>query len=301
MRSRPKKERKKDGFRNSSIKAERCKTMRKGWSARCPAHDDQRSSLTVREEDNGLVLMYCHAECSYENICRALGISNIAATYDYDDESGKLLYQVIRTNPKGFFLRKPDGKGEFTDGLGDTGRVLYRLSDLLRTSPKQPVFIPEGEKDVDALCKLALTATCNSGGAGKWRTDYNSWLRGRNVVVLPDNDSQGEQHGREVANSLLGIAASVKIVRLPGLAEKGDISDWLAAGGTRDDLLTLLEQAPIVDSRWDTSMNRENMESGFNLIPLSELLDEPDDEVGEQGRAGASLKDRYFMAVKGEI
>jgi len=79
-----------------------------GWSARCPAHDDQHPSLTVTEAANGLVLMYCHAECSYEDICRALNISNIVATYDYRNETGELLYQVTRTTPKGFFMRRPD-------------------------------------------------------------------------------------------------------------------------------------------------------------------------------------------------
>jgi len=59
------------------------KTCGEGWSARCPAHDDERPSLTVKEADNGLILMYCHAECSYEDICRAIGVSNIVATYDY--------------------------------------------------------------------------------------------------------------------------------------------------------------------------------------------------------------------------
>jgi putative DNA primase/helicase len=138
----------------------------KGWSARCPAHDDHHPSLTVTEVD-GEILMHCHAGCSYENICHVLGFDNIVAIYDYRDEVGKLLYQVTRTTPKGFFQRRPDGKGGFANGLGDVRRVLYHLPELLKADRQQPVFIPEGEKDVDALRGLGLIATCNSGGAGK--------------------------------------------------------------------------------------------------------------------------------------
>ncbi len=251
----------------------------KGWSARCPAHNDEHPSLIVTESDDGLILMYCHAGCSFEDICHALGISNIVATYDYQDETGELLYQVTRTTPKGFFMRRPDGREGFKNGLGDVRRVLYRLPDLLKTDRKQPVFIPEGEKDVDSLRGLGLIATCNLGGAGKWRDEYNNWLSERDVVVLPDNDPQGEEHAQKVVNSLLGVAASVKLVRLPDLPEKGDVSDWLNAGGTKEQLLGLVEKAEILDSVSSTSTNRQNIESEFTLIPLDQLWDEVDDEA----------------------
>ncbi|MCA1578343.1 MAG: AAA family ATPase [Acidobacteria bacterium] len=251
----------------------------KGWSARCPAHDDQHPSLTVTEAENGLILMHCHAECSYENICLALGISNIVATYDYRDEMGKLLYQVTRTAPKGFFMRRPNGKEGFKNGLGDVRRMLYRLPELLKSDRQQPVFIPEGEKDVDALRRLGFVATCNSGGAGKWRDEYNRWLAERDVVVLPDNDAQGDEHAQKVANSLLAVAASVKLVRLPNLPAKGDVSNWLSAGGTEEQLLAFVEKAEILDSRLGTSMNRENIASGFTLTPLTDLLAEPEEPI----------------------
>ena len=253
----------------------------KGWSARCPAHDDHHPSLMVTEADNGLILMYCHAECSYEDICRTLNMSNIVATYDYRDEAGKLLYEVTRTTPKGFFQRRPDGKEGFINGLGDVRRVLYRLPELLKEDRKQPVFIPEGEKDVDALRQLGFVATCNSGGAGKWRDEYNRWLSERDVVVLPDNDAQGEEHARTVANSLLGVAASVKVVRFANLPDKGDVSDWLNAGGTKQQLLALVEKTEMLDSRYHSSMNREKTESqsAFALTPLSDLLAEPETPI----------------------
>jgi len=127
--------------------------------------------------------------------------------------------------------------------------------------------------------QLGLIATCNSGGAGKWRDEYNHWLSERDVVVLPDNDAQGEEHARTVANSLLGVAASVKLVRLPDRPDKGDVSDWLSAGGTKEQLLALVEKAEILNSVSSTSTNRQNMESEFTLIPLDQLWDEADDEA----------------------
>jgi putative DNA primase/helicase len=254
------------------------KACGKGWSARCPAHDDHHPSLTVTESVDGLILMHCHAGCSFEDISRALGISNIVANYDYCDEAGKLLYQVTRTTPKGFFMRRPDGKDAFKNGLGDVRRVLYGLPDLLKADRKQPVFIAEGEKDVDALRELGFIATCNSGGACKWRDEYNGWLSERDVVLLPDNDPQGNEHAQKVANSLFGIAASVKLVRLPNLPDKGDVSDWLSAGGKKDQLLALVEQTEILDSKYPSSMNRGKTESecAFALTPLADLLAEPE-------------------------
>jgi len=102
----------------------------------------------------------------------------------------------------------------------------------------------EGEKDVESLQALGVVATTNPGGAGKWRTEFNEHLRGRRAIILPDNDAAGRRHAEAVAGSLHGVAASVKVVDLPGLVEHGDVSDWLHAGGTRDDLLSLSEGTP---------------------------------------------------------
>src|SRR5262249_55246466 len=99
------------------------------WDARCPSHDDRRSSLSFSDGDRGLVLE-CHAGCAVEKITAALGLSvkqlfhangngnghsnghhkaerQIRATYDYHDEGGTLLYQVVRFEPKDFRQRRP--------------------------------------------------------------------------------------------------------------------------------------------------------------------------------------------------
>ena len=70
-------------------------------------------------------------------------------------------------------------------------------------------------------------------GAGKWRDEYAKFLTGRKVVIVPDNDQAGRDHAQAEAKSLQGKAASVKMLTLSGLPEKGDVSDWLGLGGTK--------------------------------------------------------------------
>lgn len=221
------------------------------WSAKCPAHDDQHNSLSVGIRDAEEVLLYCHAGCPYERIMTELGLTansngarRVVAVYDYHDQTGAVLYQVIRYEPKDFVVRRPDGCGGYVYNLKDVTRVLYRLPELLTAQSDEPVLIVEGEKDVDRLSELGFIATTNTGGAAKWRNEYSEALRGRRVVILPDNDDAGRRHGEKVARSLIGLAASVKIVELPDLPPKGDVSDYLDAGNTAEALRDLINSTP---------------------------------------------------------
>jgi hypothetical protein len=229
----------------------------RGWKALCPAHNDREPSLKVDEGEGGKVLVKCFAGCRTEDIVAAIGLNmsnlypeperkrKVIAAYDYKDASGKLLFQVCRTADKRFFQRRPDGRGGWVNGLGDVKPVLYRLPEVLKAVQRgETVFIPEGEKDVDNLARLGLAATTAPMGAGKWRDYYSEHLKGAKAVILPDNDEPGRKHAQQAAKSLYGKAASVKVLELPGLPEKGDISDWLAAGGTREELLELAAEAP---------------------------------------------------------
>ena len=92
------------------------------------------------------------------------------------------------------------------------------------------------------LADLGLTATTNVGGAGKWRTEYSDSLRGKDVVILPDNDEPGRKHASQIARSLSGKARSVKVVELPDLPKKGDVSDWLDGGGSQERLLNIVHE-----------------------------------------------------------
>jgi hypothetical protein len=161
----------------------------------------------------------------------------VVATYDYTDERGTLLYQVVRLDPKDFFQRKPNGKGGWTRKLGEVRRVLYKLPEVIAA---KEVVIVEGEKDADTGSSLGLTAT-TSGAAGSWKPDFSDWLLGKRVILIIDADEAGRRHARQVAASLCGKAASLKLLELP---DAKDLSEWVGHGGTREGLLDLIEKAP---------------------------------------------------------
>jgi hypothetical protein len=171
---------------------------------------------------------------------------SIVATYNYMDESGAPLVEVVRLAPKHFRQRRPNGKGGWNWSLGDTRRVLYRLPEVRDAAASgRLVFVVEGEKDTDNLRKLGFTATCNPGGANKWRTEYTESLRGADVVIIGDNDDSGRSHAAHVASSLKDVAGRVRVLDLckgwPACPAKGDISDWIEAGGTAEALLAMIE------------------------------------------------------------
>jgi putative DNA primase/helicase len=131
--------------------------------------------------------------------------------------------------------------------FGDCPRVPYRLPRVLSS---EVVYLPEGERDVATLESWGLVASCNPGGSGGSAL-YAEWLdyfRGKHLVILPDNDRPGRQHAASVAAALFGSAASVRILELPGLPPKGDITDWRDAGGTAEQLQDLLRGVLPLDA-----------------------------------------------------
>jgi len=164
----------------------------------------------------------------------------IVAEYNYADEQGKVLFQAVRYDPKDFRQRRPDGKGGWIWNLDGVQLVPFNLPEVMKG---KSVIVVEGEKDCETLIAWGLTATTNAQGAGKWRREYNHHFKGKRVVVLPDNDDPGRRHAEGVALALHGIAEIVKVVELPGLPVKGDVSDYVKQGGTRDQLLELIKQA----------------------------------------------------------
>ena len=177
-----------------------------------------------------------------------------AKSWDYRDEHGTPLSRVIRLEPKSFRQQAADGRGGWISGKGcmnGVRRVPYRLPELRAADPTSVVYIVEGEKDADRLAALGLVATTNSGGASKsmrksnWLPEFSDHLKGRRVCILPDNDDAGRNHAAQVAITLVARGIDHRIVNLPNLPEKGDVSDWLDMGGTPAALIQLYD-APRV-------------------------------------------------------
>jgi hypothetical protein len=284
------------------------KWMNTYGKAHCPvaeahSHGDQNMSFSINEKDD-MLLVKCHAGCDQETVVERLkelgywpgsphqlivpngnyvngttalaprateSVTRIVAQYDYTDEHGAMLYQSIRLDPKDFRQRQPDGKGGWLNNLHGVRRVLYKLPELLRASSSRMVFIVEGEKDVDRLRKIGFVATTNAMGAGKWLPEYNVSLKGRNVTILPDNDDVGRKHAEQVAHHLVAVAASVRIVYLPGLPDHGDVSDWLDAGGHRPALEEIVTQ----------TSPQPKPQPSYPVQTLATLMDKPH-EVGVQ-------------------
>ncbi len=271
-------------------KLEGVKPVRGGWTARCPAHEDKNPSLSI-SESGGKILLKCFAGCATSAIVSAVGLSmadlfaepkpngngaggRIVATYDYADETGRLLFQVVRFEPKDFRQRRPDGRGGWAWNLEGVRRVLYRLPEVLKA---KSVIVCEGEKDCDAAQRLGLVATCNPHGAGKWRPEYPESLRGKRVAVICDADTPGLAHGRDVARSLLGVAASVKLI--DALPQAKDLAEWVERGGTPESLLTLIRETPELTAADVNRWTQPKVAGGFNLTSLGDLMREPEEQV----------------------
>jgi biotin operon repressor len=269
------------------------------WSCRCPAHDDKRASLSITEKQDGKLLVHCHAGCDQALVVSELkshglwtsarpgpealvpppvqinlgaGKGQIAATYDYLNEDGELLYQAVRYEPKDFRQRAPNGHGGWTWSIKGVPRTLYRLPEVLvAVAEGRTVYICEGEKDVEAARALGLTATCNAMGAdngtgNKWLSEFGEIFRDADVVVIPDQDDAGIRHAEWVISTLQGKAKSVRVANP---ASGKDLSDWIAAGATVADI-----QAAAVDafSVVEQLPQSNHISLGFQFFDVSDLI-----------------------------
>lgn len=236
-----------------------------GWTARCPAHDDLTPSLTIGVRKDGEALVYCQAGCETEDVVTALGLkmrdlfrgpscrvaSPRAVEYGYQSAEQKLLFQVVRGADKRFYQRRPDGQGGWINSTSGVRKVLYRLPEVIAAvAVGNEIWIVEGEKDAERLAYEGLVATCNPGGAGRWRPEYNEVLRGARVVVISDNDEPGRKHAEQVLHSLNGVTSELRRLDLP-VVEHGDVTDYLG-----DHSLTDLLELKSSTEPWAPSANR---------------------------------------------
>ncbi len=257
-------------------------SMPRGQGKRCSGFisDDGEYEHCSREElagdvvqdDGGTYAHKMHGACrcgTTHNEDNRPRMDVIEALYDYTDEDGALLFQVVRKPGKRFLQRKPDGAGGWEWKVNGVRRALYRLRDVVQDDGERPVYFVEGEKDADTLAKRGHTATCNPGGAeapGRkvWRESVGAHartaLQGRDVIVIADRDTVGREHARMVAGDLEGAARSVRVLE----CTKGkDVTDHLLAGGTLEELVPIQVQESGTWSQSDAETG-----TGPRAVPL---------------------------------
>lgn len=269
------------------------------FMALCPAHDNmntQSPALSVKVYDDH-VGVRCHGNpsCSTDAILAALNMTKAdlklsarlipngatcssgnnretrrSEVYEYLAPNGGPHMAVKRMPDKRFFQFRYDTQRKgYVKGLGDLKPVLYHADRLANEYDRsKPLFIVEGEKDADRLICEELQATTNPMGAGKWRDEYTDQLGGfEDVYVIPDNDEAGEKHAQRVKASIPGA----KIIRLTGLPLKGDVSDWLDAGHTVEELLEIAHSA--AGTSVASGAKRQNAETGRRRNQADRLID----------------------------
>ncbi len=259
------------------------------YSARCPAHDDKRASLSVSTGRDGRILLHCHAGCAVTDILDALGLKEsdlfpsvtpeeafgrpqkeprkMVARYNYTDENGAFISQKTRFSDKSFtWSHKENGRW----CRGRAGEpVLYNLPAV---AGAECLYIVEGEKDVETMKVHGYPAVCGADGAGpgKWRPQFTEALRGKRVAVIQDNDDVGKAFAAETSNALHGVAESVRLLDLtriwPELPEHGDTTDLVEHFGP--DILKSVQKLAKETPEWTFGAfggfetENQNQESG---------------------------------------
>jgi len=201
----------------------------------------------------------------------------LASAYDYIDQYGEIRYQVLRYEPKTFRQRSRGSDGQWRNSMEGIEALPYHLPDIL-ARPDDPIFIVEGEKACDALRKTGLLVTTSHGGAGNWKPELDQWFSDRRIIILPDNDDAGFNHAEKIARRLHGSAEALKIVRLPNLAPKGDIVDWLDAGNTTQQLKLLVKTTDLYEPSEDEpeiEIVEEEQESVYELFTAEDAMTMP--------------------------
>ena len=243
--------------------------------ARCPVHKDDSPSLEVKLQAAGKISIKCFVGCDYKNILDAIGLKpailyppeqqktgnplkvlsskpRIVKKYPYQYANGHPAFYSVRFEPKDFRLTKNVNDRKWS--MKGVKMVPYNLPKVVRAIRNlKPIVFVEGEKDVDNGNELGLTCTTVAGGCGKWRDEYKDYFEGADIICIPDKDEAGKKGMLRIAKKLKDVAKRIRILQLP-VDTKGDLSDWIEAGGDRKQLLDLiflesifLDEALLVD------------------------------------------------------
>lgn len=250
-------------------------------SAWCPLHEERRSpSFSVFDnKDSGHKWWKCHSSAgcgsgnlidlymrvrkidfdrALDELCDRFGIKGPpkrparpvrsgppTATYVYEDHERQPRMRVLRFDDPGggkrFVQQRPDEGGGWISGVKGVDLIPFKLPDWM---DREFVVLVEGEKCALALWSLGVPATTTPAGAGNWREEYAHWFTGKRVLIIPDNDAPGRGYGIAAGRDIVKVAAEVRWLDLPDLGPKEDVADWIARGGTVQQLKALVKDLP---------------------------------------------------------
>ena len=174
--------------------------------------------------------------------------------WEFTSPAGEVLY--IQRHKREYYRKVGEDRWVTYKGvLDDIAQVLYRLPELIDgVRSGKTVYHLEGPKDVETARKRLGVVATTSGSTSSWRPEFRAHYTGADVVVIPDNDAPGRKYAEAVAQDLLQVAKSVKVVHLPDLPEGGDLTDWLDSGHTPEEFFTVVEEtetyAPEEEEPW---------------------------------------------------
>jgi hypothetical protein len=181
------------------------------------------------------------------------------------DDNAMNVYRVTDTDgTTGWQYRKPES---FAAAPYFTGRNPFDAD------PAQSLYWPEGEKDVDTVVKAGLLAFTFGGAGDGLPAGCEKYVADRHVVIFADNDDAGREHADKKAALVAPVAASVRVVHFNDLPNKGDVSDWIDAGHTADDLRARVDAAPVVEATYEPKMPH-----GYRFTEKGLLWLNPDDD-----------------------
>nr|DAW80300.1 MAG TPA: dsDNA helicase [Caudoviricetes sp.] len=283
----------------------------------CPAHNDKQASLTITK-GRKCTLFHCHAGCTLEDILSSAGLEKKDTFYDTEPQRTnwrayvesrekrriEAVYNYVSCNGQYAFTKiRLEGK-KLLYGILENERFSYGLP---RNTPRKslkaiygsvqalnkaiseckPIFIVEGEKDVDTLTKQGYISF-TYGGVNDWQVDFAELVKGADVVILADNDEPGKTVADTILRDIQSVVKSAKIiVPMPDIP-KADITDYFQAGHTKQEFEQMINTVTENRMECDTEPQRASNK------PLEEALRELHAEQYEPSDKGFG---RLFATV----
>jgi DNA primase (bacterial type) len=154
----------------------------------------------------------------------------ITQSWNYYDENGQVIVKVYRSDPPGKKkVYKPFDVKQSKFAAPEI-RPLYNIPEILKSDK---VILVEGEKCAEALIEQGIVATTTMSGANA-DVDKTDWspLKGKHIIIWPDNDEAGNKYAKNAEKKLLEIGVeSLVILNIPQNKTKGwDAADCVLEG-----------------------------------------------------------------------